>query len=236
MDIIITGGAGTIGQASAKILLSQGYRPVLFDIDRDRVTQVATMLGVPWTHVDLSISKSVENAFSDYGDNLYGVVLAAGIVGPVGLLEDCRDEDFDLAMTVNVRSVWLGLKHALKALKLKGRGSIVVVSSLSGNIGSPMLSAYCATKHAVLGLVRAAAKESATSGVRVNAVCPGPVNSVMMKNIDIAMGRAGAEASVPMRRYAEPIEVAEAIAFLCSEKSAYMSGSTLMLDGAYSTR
>ncbi|MFM7459575.1 MAG: SDR family NAD(P)-dependent oxidoreductase [Burkholderiales bacterium] len=74
MDIVITGGAGTIGQATAKILLSQGYRPVLFDIDRDRVMQVATVLGVRWAQVDLSISKSVESAFNDYGDNLCGVV------------------------------------------------------------------------------------------------------------------------------------------------------------------
>ena len=236
MEIIITGGAGTIGQATAKLLLSRGFSPVLFDIDRDHVAAVATELGVPWEHVDLSISASVESAFDHYGNDLYGVVLAAGVVGPVGLLEECKDEDFDLAMNANVRSAWLGLKHSLRALKPKGRGSIVVVSSLSGTIGSPMLSAYCAAKHAVVGLVRAAAKESASAGIRINAICPGPVKSEMMQSIDAAMRRPGAEKNVPMGRYATPTEVAHAIAYLCSEESTYTSGSAMMLDGAYSTR
>ncbi len=111
-----------------------------------------------------------------------------------------------------------------------------MLSSISGTMAAPMMSAYAASKHAVMGLVRTAAREAAGSGVRVNAVCPGPAVSSMMARIDANLGRPDAARSVPMQRYAEPEEIAEMIAFLCSDASRYSTGSSFMVDGGYSCR
>ena len=120
----------------------------------------------------------------------------------------------------------------------------MILSSIAGVGASPMLAPYGASKHAVLGLARTAAKEAAASGVRVNAVCPGPVESEMMQRIDALFGerypeRRGGQpnaAAVPMSRYALPEEVAHMIAFLCSDASSYCSGGAYMVDGGYAAR
>jgi len=179
----------------------------------------ASLPAASWVAGDATIAADVASMFARAGPDLGGIVLAVGSEGPIGPIEDCEDEAFQRTMALNVMSVWLGLKAALKVLKPRGQGSIVVLASISGTMGMPMMSAYAASKHAVLGLVRSAAREAAASGVRINAVCPGPAASEMMRRIDDGMGRADAAKSIPMGRYAEPDEIAEMIAFLCSDAS-----------------
>lgn len=236
-SVLITGAAGVIGRAAAKLLSSQGYPLILVDRDAAAVEALAGALtGASWASGDATDAADMAEIFRKAAPGLGYVVLAVGAEGPIGPLEDCDDDAFRRAMITNVDSVWLGLKHGLKALKPKGKGSIVVLSSISGTMGMPTMSAYAASKHAVLGLVRSAAREAAASGVRINAVCPGPAVSEMMRRIDSDLGRVDATGSIPMRRYAEPEEIAEMISFLCSDASSYSTGSSFMLDGGYGCR
>jgi len=244
---IITGAAGTIGGASARLLAERGYRLALVDRDEAALAALAaTIESATPVVADLTRAADVVDLFRrPFAGGLGAVVLATGVEGPVGLLEDCPEDQFDAVMTLNVKSVWLALKESLRLMKPQGRGSIVVLSSISGVAAAPMLSSYAASKHALMGLVRTAAREAAGYGVRVNAVCPAPVESDMMKRIDGALlerfperlqGRPDASRSVPMQRYATPAEVAAAIAYLCSDDSSYCSGSAFMVDGGVTCR
>lgn len=244
---IITGAAGTIGRASAHLLAHRGYRLVLVDRDETALFALSAAIeGATTVVADVTRAADAADLFRrPFAEGLAAVILATGIEGPVGLLEDCSEDQFDAVMTLNVKSIWLGLKESLRLMKPQGRGSIVVLSSISGVMGMPMLSPYAASKHAVMGLVRTAAREAAGCGVRVNAVCPAPVQSDMMKRIDAALrerfperlqGRPDASQSVPMQRYATPGEVAEAIAYLCSDAASYCTGSAFMVDGGISCR
>jgi meso-butanediol dehydrogenase/(S,S)-butanediol dehydrogenase/diacetyl reductase len=245
--VMIIGAAGTIGQATTRLLHSQGQDLVLIDQDHAALMALSQALsGIEAWTVDALDSVALAKVFeASASRGLDAVVLAVGQEGPVGLLEDCDDASFDHIMTLNVKSVWLGLKHSLKLMKAQGHGSIVILSSVSGVLGAPMLSAYAASKHAVMGLVRTAAREAASANIRVNAVCPAPVVSAMMKRIDGALiegfperlaGHTDATRALPMKRYGEPQEVAQAIAFLCSEASSYISGTAFMVDGAMTCR
>ncbi len=246
-NIVITGAVGAIGRATTQLLFAEGYRLFLIDRDERGVRSLADECpGSLPLAVDVTDPESIARAFHQASvPQLDAVVLAAGIEGPVGPMEDCDDEAFDEVMAVNVKSVWLGLKCSLKIMKPQGSGSIVALSSISGVMASPMLGAYAASKHAVVGLVRTAAREAAACSVRVNALCPAPVESDMMRRIDGELsgrfpGRlgGGADASklVPMKRYATPQEVARAAVFLCSDASSYCTGSTFMVDGGISCR
>lgn len=234
---LITGAAGAIGTATARLLAGKGYACTLADRDEMALVRLAESLpGTVHFCGDLTDPETVARLFGNAPADLSAVVLAVGGEGPVGALEHCEDAHFQALLALNVTSTWLGLKHALRTLKPKGGGSIVVLSSISGLMGMPMMSAYAATKHAVMGLVRSAAREAAMSGVRVNAVCPGPTSSALMRRVDDALGRQDAAHSIPMGRYAKTDEVAQMVAFLCSDESRYSTGASFTLDGGYSCR
>lgn len=246
-NIVITGAVGAIGRATTQLLFAEGYRLFLVDRNERGLRSLADECpgSVPLA-VDVTNPESVAHAFHQASaPRLDAAVLAVGIEGPVGPIEDCADEAFDAVMAGNVKSVWLGLKCSLKIMKPQKHGSIVALSSIAGVMASPMLGAYAASKHAVVGLVRSAAREAAAYNVRVNALCPAPVESDMMRRIDGDLsarfpdrlgGAADASKLVPMQRYATPQEVARAAAFLCSDASSYCTGSTFMVDGGISCR
>ena len=246
--LIITGAAGTLGRASARTMAADYGFVCLFDKDEAGLLELAAELPNAFPLlVDLTDPRAVASAFDQAAAlaPLRAVVLAAGAEGPVGPIEDCADADFDSLMKLNVNSVWHGLKNSLRLMKAQKAGSIVAVASISGIMGMPMLSPYAASKHAVIGLVRTAAREAAGYQVRVNAVCPAPVRSLMMERIDRELsqrfperlgGRIDASLSVPMQRYADPLEVARAISFLCSDAASYCSGTAFMIDGGISCR
>jgi NAD(P)-dependent dehydrogenase (short-subunit alcohol dehydrogenase family) len=249
--ILITGATGVIGRTTAQLACEQHGSVFLVDLEGDGLSRLAATLPagqVAWLAADVTDAAQVRQAFAAaearFGA-IDGAVLAAGIEGPVGLIEDCADDAFDAVIAVNVRGVWLSLKRCLALMKPRGTGSVVMLSSISGVGGAPRLAPYAMSKHAVLGLMRTAAREAAASGVRVNAVCPGPVESDMMSRINASLnsrssdepaGRCDPAASLPMGRYALPEEVAQMIVFLCSNASSYCSGGTYMVDGGYSAR
>ena len=162
----------------------------------------------------------------------------------MNLIVDTPVEMFDKVMSVNVRGVWLGLKYIMPEMNKRGGGSIVITSSTAGVRGSPRMSPYSTSKHAVIGLMRSAAMEGSSMGIRVNTVNPAPIQTRMMRSIEsqrLDVGGLGfssveeiqettAESS-PLKRYGEPEEVANLMMFLASDESSYCNGGVYMVDG-----
>jgi NAD(P)-dependent dehydrogenase (short-subunit alcohol dehydrogenase family) len=166
----------------------------------------------------------------------------AGWQGPVQPLVECSEDAFDTVMAINVRGVFLGLKHVLPVMVAQKSGAVVNTASLASAIGTRHLAPYVASKHAVMGLTRSAALEVSRAGVRVNAVCPGPVDTALMRDIEV--GQSGGDAgqlrqrrvaSIPQGRYAEPEEIANVMVFLASDLASHIVGQGVHVNGgAYS--
>lgn len=242
---IITGAGGGIGRATAILFAAAGARLGLVDSDGDALKGVASELattGADPTRL-LAVTGDVADATSvaGYVDDVvarFGRLDAlfnnAGIEGPIATLDDYDDDDFDRVMRVNVRGVWLNLKAAVRAMRTAGcGGSIVNAGSGASLVGVPGASGYAGSKHAVLGLSRSAAVELAPEGIRVNTICPGPIDTRMMRSIEArgAIPRAKIEARVPMGRYGGPAEVAAIALFLASDASSYVTGAVVSVDG-----
>lgn len=243
--ILVTGAAGAVGQASTRLLAERGARIMM----TDRVGPgQATGNDLVWQAADVTdreaIQSVVQEAVKRFG-RLDAVVLAAGIEGPVGPVEDLTEGDLDRVLAVNLKGSLFALQAALTVMKAQGSGSIVCLSSISGVTGSASLAAYTMSKHAVIGLVRAAALEAAASGVRINAVCPGPIDSEMMQRLDRALserypdravGTGGKASGLPLQRYVTADEVARMIGFLCCDDSTSCTGGAYMVDGGFTAK
>lgn len=242
---LITGAGGAIGRAAARLFAQEGARLFLVDRDEARLGALAGGLGAAGTCVadvaqERDAARAVAEAESRFG-GLDVALLNAGVAGAVEAIPDYPLAAFDEVMRVNVRGVFLGLKHAIPALKRRGGGSIVITSSFAGVAGVPKIAAYAASKHAVVGLMRAAALECARHDIRVNTVNPAPVEGAMADALvegyaqgDAKTARARMEKANPSRRFASPEEVARTMLFLASDESRYCTGGVYMVDGGLS--
>jgi len=240
--ILMTGAAGGIGLAAAERFVAEGARVVLVDRDEETLARACAGLGsaASYAVADVTRPEAVERAVRDTLARHGGIdvfVANAGIEGAVAPLEDYPLDAFEQVMSVNVRGVFLGLKYVIPVMRARG-GSIIITSSGAGTSGIPKLSAYVASKHAVIGLMRTAALENARYGIRVNTVNPGPVETRMMRSIEDGNAPGDGEvvkrkmtAAVPLRRYAQPEEIAAVMAFLASDDSSYCTGSVYPVDG-----
>ncbi|HZK04505.1 MAG TPA: SDR family NAD(P)-dependent oxidoreductase [Actinomycetaceae bacterium] len=243
---IITGGAGGIGVATAKLFIAEGANVVLADLNEDSLQKAVDDIGsdavsfVAGNVTDESdVKRLVDETVSRHG-KLDVFFANAGIEGHVKPIEDQTAEDFDKVIAVNVRGVFLGLKYAIPAIRQAGGGSIIITSSVAGLVGSAGLSPYVASKHAVVGLSRTAAVENAAHGIRVNTIHPAPIETRMMRAIEAEVAPEDAEgakkqfeAGIRMGRYGTPEEVAKLALFLASDDSSYSTGSRFLIDGGW---
>ena len=192
--------------------------------------------------VEADVRAYVKVAVDTYG-GLDALVNNAGIEGSVRPLTETDATDFDKVIAVNVRGVWLGMKHAAPTIAARGGGAIVNTSSVAGLGGTPGIVAYGASKHAVIGMTKTAAIELAPMKIRVNAVCPSPIETRMMRSLEAGMNPADPTsvhdmiaASIPLGRYGDPSDVAALMCFLCSDDAAFLSGTAVPIDGAMRAR
>ena len=246
---IITGGAGGIGLQAGRLFAQEGAQVLLVDLHESALKEAAQTIGndaVRYCAADVTqpdhTQRYIQAAVEQFGG--VDILLAnAGIEGEVQPITDYAIDMFDQVMAVNVRGVWLGLKYAAPEIARRGGGSIVITSSVAGVRGAAGVSAYIASKHAVVGLMRTAALEMAAKKIRVNTVNPAPVDTRMMRSLeegfqpdDPGQAKEMMSAMVPLQRYADPVEVARIMLFLASDESSYCSGGVYMVDGGMTAR
>jgi len=239
---VVTGAGGEIGRAIALRLARDGARMLAVDVDAAgldaTVGAVEEAGGEALAFVadvtDAGDVAAYADRAADLGSGQIDLFANnAGIEGPVAPISDYPEEAFDRVLAVNVRGVFLGLKHVLP--RMTRGGAVVTTASTAGVIGAAGLVGYIASKHAVIGITRTAALECGGLGIRVNAVCPGPVEGRMMTSLEDGLGGAAAReaflASLPLSRYARVDEVADMVAFLLSDEAGFSTGGTYLLDG-----
>ncbi len=239
--VLVTGGASGIGRATALALAEVGRPVAVWDLDADAAADVAEAcrahgVAAHAARVDVAdtagLAAEVAAAASALG-SLGGLVHAAGVSGAM-VIDDLDDAAWDATLDVNLRAGAMLCRELHAPLRDAGPGSaVVLVSSIEGHFGSAILPAYCASKAGVLGLTRSAAQHLAPDGIRVNAVCPGAVDTPMLAPaFELLPGfRDQVESRTPLGRVADPGEIARAIRFLLSEEASFVTGTHLTVDG-----
>jgi NAD(P)-dependent dehydrogenase (short-subunit alcohol dehydrogenase family) len=242
--VLITGAARGIGAAAARLFVAEGARLMLADVREEPLQALSEELGeavAAFRTVDVTdeaaVARLVEDAVRHYG-RLDVALLNAGISGQPHALVDTPAAQFDQVFAVNVRGVWLGLKHAMKAMQSRG-GSIVVTASTASIRATPNMAAYVASKHATLGLMRAAALEGATHGIRVNSVNPATIDTPMVQELAATSAQRRQPSVpltqlIPMGRHGTADEVARLMLYLASDESSFCTGGVYMVDGGVS--
>ncbi len=246
---LITGGGGGIGRATALGFAQRGAKVMVVDHDEaqgNASAGIVTQQGgeAKFIHADVTKSASVQDYVKACLDT-YGRIDCffnnAGIEGKVVPTQDYDEDVFDQVIAVNLKGVFLGLRHVLPVMLKQGSGTIVNTASVAGLFGGPGMPAYVASKHGVLGLTKVASSDVAAHGIRVNAVCPGPVETRMMRSLESQRNPGDPElvhkaysATMPTGRYTLPEEVAGVVLYLCSDISGNVTGTHIVIDGGRS--
>lgn len=239
--VLITGGGGGIGSAAARAFYAEGANLVLCDRDHDALNNAAK--GLDSNRVRLAVGditqsatskKAVKEALDAFG-RLDVAVNGSGIAHSLCKLTDLEEAEWQRVIAVNLTGVFHSMQAELGPMMAQNDGCILNIASVAGIAGSPGLAAYSASKHGVVGLTRSTSHEVARYNIRVNALCPGYVDTAMLKSIATAeSGKRSAEelsALNPMRRACTPGEVVDAILWLCSSRNSFMTGQAIALDG-----
>ena len=242
--VLVTGAASGIGRATVEHLQTRGVRVVAVDRQPSDLESLASLEGDRFRTfaADVSDEAQVSAAFEfvmDEFGQLDGLYNNAGILGEIAPVEDYPPEEFDRVLRVNTGGVFFGMKYAVPIMRRQGHGAILSTASTGGMIGSPGQAAYIASKHAVVGLTRTVALETARDGITVNAICPGMVDTPMLDAVWEGRGAKSEEelkAEIakfsPTGRMARPAEIAQAAAWLLLDRPPYLTGSIIPVDGA----
>ena len=240
---LVTGGGSGIGRATSLAFAREGAKVVVSDVNADGGEETVSTIkeaGGESTFVYADVSRPtdvealVRRAVETYG-RLDCAHNNAGIEGDISSkLHEYSEDTWDRLMDINLKGVWLCLKYEIQHMLEQGGVAIVNTASAAGLVGSRMLSAYVASKHGVVGLTKAAALEYAQDGIRVNAVCPGIIDTPMVRRL--LAGREGYESTIssrqPVGRLGNPEEIAEAVVWLCSDAASFVTGHAMAVDGA----
>ncbi len=242
---LVTGGGRGIGRASSLRLAEAGARVIVADVLEAGAAETVTLIGkaggaAEWSGLDVTRAAQVERLVQQTLDRHGRIDILhanAGIQGIPGSVATYSEHDFDAVMDVNVKGVFLLLRHVTPIMIEQRAGAVVVTCSIAALGAVPNLPAYVASKHAALGLVRSAACDLARFGVRVNAISPGAVMTPMIDEVlaafrphDPANTAALLAASSPMGRPIEPHEIADAVLYLCSDAARSITGANLVID------
>ena len=239
---VITGAGMGLGQSMALLFSSEGARVVVADIDRasgEATVRMITGRGGQAIFVEADVSKAAD------AEGMIGAAVAAFdrvdiLVNNAGVqvernVPDTTEAQWDFVLGVNLKGPFLCSKYAIEQMLRQGSGNIICISSISGLTGQANQASYNASKHGLIGLVRCMACDHAKENIRVNALCPGSMNTTMAAKIPKEHLAPYYKANL-LERFAEPIEVAHAALFLASDESSYMTGSVMVVDAGYTTK
>lgn len=238
---LVTGGSSGIGRATALAFAKKGAKVVIADwIENKETMDLIKNLGAEAIFVKCDVSKSadvkalIEKTIDTFGrlDFAYN---NAGIEGTSAPTQDCSEENWDKTIDVNLKGIWLCMKYQIPVMLKKGKGSIVNCSSVAGLVGFQGLPAYVASKHGVLGLTKTAALENAKLGIRINAVCPGVIQTPMIDRLTGKQKEAEEQFTTmePVGRFGQPEEIACAVMWLCSDEASFVTGIEMPVDGGF---
>jgi len=240
---IVTGGTSGIGRDTAVLFAKEGARVVVAgrrQAEGQETIDLIRAAGGDSIFVPTDVSKTadvqalVQKTIKTFGRVDIGFN-NAGIEGNWLPIAEQAEEDFDRTIAINLKGVWLCLKYEIQQMLKQGTGGAIVnMSSVAGFVGSAGASTYCATKHGVIGLTKGAALETATKGIRVNAICPAVIETPMGERLFGAPeARKFSLGLHPIGRFGQPMEVAEAVLWMCSDRASFMTGQSLVLDGGF---
>ena len=244
--IVVTGGASGIGKATVLRLVEEGAHVVIADMQEGPGMALASSVEGPgsaeFVYLDVSDHAAVTNTISNIAmthGRLDGAFNNAGIEGPTAKITDLDPDEWAQVQSVNLAGVFSCVKAEVAQMaNQEGGGSIVNTSSVAGVVGLPGASAYNAAKHGVVGITRTVALEFGRSNVRVNAVCPGFIDTPMLNRVSGASAkmRDWLATSIPMRRVANPTEIADVVVWLLSDRSSYVTGIAIPVDGGWTAQ
>ena len=243
---LVTGGASGIGRAAALSFAHGGARVVVADVDQAGGEETVRLVKAEggeavFVKADVRAAVDVEAMVAATLQSFGRLDIAfnnAGVLGSGAAMIDFTEDDWDDVMGINLKGVWLCMKHEIPAMIQAGGGAIVNTSSIAGLVGSQHSPAYAASKHGVVGLTKTAALQYAPQGIRVNCVCPAAVYSPMLETLVTRNPQVGDRllASQPNGRFASPEEVAAVVTWLCSDAASFVTGAALPVDGGYTAQ
>jgi NAD(P)-dependent dehydrogenase (short-subunit alcohol dehydrogenase family) len=241
--IFITGASSGIGRATALAFAREGASVALADVGDQGGLETVRLVEARgaralFVHCDVSSDREVRSALGKTIETFGRLDCAfnnAGIEGQQASTADCTEENWDRVLSVNLKGIWLCMKHEIPLLLKQGRGAIVNCSSIAGLVGFPGIPAYVASKHGVVGLTKTAALELAKTGIRVNAVCPGVIETPMIERFvhGEALIRQQLVGGEPIGRVGQPEEIAETVLWLCSDAASFVTGQPIAVDGGW---
>ena len=239
---MITGGAQGIGAATARVFSENGANVAVADVNGERLAGLKSGMDdaggeLLTIEADFGRSDDIEYAVTQTASRFGGldIVVCGAIYRPTKPVDEVTDEDLDLAWRVNIKGYFVTVQKALPELRKRGGGSVILISSTFVFVGAPDFSVYCICKGAIVNMARALSVELAGEGIKVNAVAPGPIMTEGMERLieDDPSIERHRTANMPLPRFGHPDEVAESILFLASERSRYVHGHNLVVDGGY---